>query len=126
MPHKSTLFIIIAVATLFAGVFAEPAAVDTLSESSAVGQTTGNSPDSAINTAAAPDSVAEAVETEAPSVGEPEPADSAYVPPVPTAHTKYIAVVETDVDEHSGAAVELSRADVRLVTAELRRGAGLT
>jgi uncharacterized repeat protein (TIGR02543 family) len=81
----------------------------------------------AVDSAAVPDSAAtaeaEVVDTDAPSAEEPEPADTAYVPPIPTAHTKYVAVVETDVDEHSGAADELSRADVRLVTAELRREA---
>jgi hypothetical protein len=37
--------------------------------------------------------------------------------------TKYVAVVESDVDEQSGAAAELSRAEIRQVTAELRREA---
>jgi hypothetical protein len=36
---------------------------------------------------------------------------------------KYVAVVESDIDEASGASEKISRADVRLVTAELRREA---
>jgi len=40
-----------------------------------------------------------------------------------TAGIKYVAVVESDVDEQSGASEKISRADVRLVTAELRREA---
>jgi len=36
---------------------------------------------------------------------------------------KYVAVVESDIDESSGASEKISRADVRLVTAELRREA---
>jgi len=36
---------------------------------------------------------------------------------------KYVAVVESDIDEGSGASENISRADVRLVTAELRREA---
>jgi hypothetical protein len=36
---------------------------------------------------------------------------------------KYVAVVESDIDEGSGASKKVSRADVRLVTAELRREA---
>jgi hypothetical protein len=39
------------------------------------------------------------------------------------AGVKYVAVVESDVDESSGASEKISRADVRLVTAELRREA---
>jgi hypothetical protein len=41
----------------------------------------------------------------------------------PTAGVKYVAVVETEIDEQSGASAEISRADARLVTAELRREA---
>jgi len=40
-----------------------------------------------------------------------------------TAGIKYVAVVESDIDEGSGASEQISRADVRLVTAELRREA---
>ena len=40
-----------------------------------------------------------------------------------TAGIKYVAVVESDIDESSGASEQISRADVRLVTAELRREA---
>ena len=40
-----------------------------------------------------------------------------------TAGIKYVAVVESDIDEGSGASEKISRADVRLVTAELRREA---
>jgi len=40
-----------------------------------------------------------------------------------TAGIKYVAVVESDIDEASGASEKISRADVRLVTAELRREA---
>jgi len=40
-----------------------------------------------------------------------------------TAGIKYVAVVESDIDESSGASEKISRADVRLVTAELRREA---
>jgi len=40
-----------------------------------------------------------------------------------TAGIKYVAVVESDIDEQSGASEKISRADVRLVTAELRREA---
>jgi hypothetical protein len=36
------------------------------------------------------------------------------------AQIKYVAVVETDLDEQSGAAAKISRADVRQMTAELR------
>jgi hypothetical protein len=39
------------------------------------------------------------------------------------AGVKYVAVVESDIDEASGASEKISRADVRLVTAELRREA---
>jgi hypothetical protein len=42
---------------------------------------------------------------------------------ISTAGVKYVAVVESDVDEQSGASEKISRADVRLVTAELRREA---
>jgi hypothetical protein len=42
---------------------------------------------------------------------------------ISTAGVKYIAVVESDIDEASGASEKISRADVRLVTAELRREA---
>jgi len=40
-----------------------------------------------------------------------------------SAGLKYVAVVESDIDEASGASEKISRADVRLVTAELRREA---
>jgi TolB-like protein len=40
-----------------------------------------------------------------------------------TAGVKYVAVVETEIDEHSGAKAELTSADVRQVTDELRRSA---
>jgi len=36
------------------------------------------------------------------------------------AQIKYVAVVETEIDEQSGAAAKLNRAEVRLMTAELR------
>jgi len=39
------------------------------------------------------------------------------------AQIKYVAVVETDVDAQSGASDQLNPADVRLITAELRREA---
>jgi len=39
------------------------------------------------------------------------------------AGVKYVAIVESDIDESSGASEKISRADVRLVTAELRREA---
>jgi hypothetical protein len=42
---------------------------------------------------------------------------------VSVAGIKYVAVVESDIDEASGASEKISRADVRLVTAELRREA---
>jgi hypothetical protein len=42
---------------------------------------------------------------------------------ISTAGVKYVAVVETDVDIHSGASAQLNSADVRQVTAELRREA---
>jgi len=42
---------------------------------------------------------------------------------ISTAGMKYVAVVESDIDEASGASEKISRADVRLVTAELRREA---
>jgi len=42
---------------------------------------------------------------------------------VSVAGIKYVAVVESDIDESSGASEKISRADVRLVTAELRREA---
>jgi hypothetical protein len=42
---------------------------------------------------------------------------------ISTAGVKYVAVVESDIDESSGASEKISRADVRLVTAELRREA---
>jgi uncharacterized repeat protein (TIGR02543 family) len=141
MPLKSAISVIVAIAAFFAGTVAatayeagdspEAVAVDSV-DTGAVASVAAE-PEAAgtvDSVAVSPDSDAEAeaevVDTEAASAGEPvpaEPADTAYVPPIPTAHTKYIAVVETDVDEHSGAAAELSRADVRLVTAELRREA---
>jgi hypothetical protein len=40
--------------------------------------------------------------------------------PVAYAQIKYVAVVETDLDEQSGAGAALNRAEVRLMTAELR------
>jgi hypothetical protein len=43
--------------------------------------------------------------------------------PTATAQIRYVAVVETDVDEQSGAAAALNRAEVRLMTAELRNAA---
>jgi hypothetical protein len=42
---------------------------------------------------------------------------------LPAVAVKYVAVVESDVDESSGASEKISRADVRLVTAEIRREA---
>lgn len=42
---------------------------------------------------------------------------------ISTAGIKYVAIVESDIDESSGASEKISRADVRLVTAELRREA---
>jgi hypothetical protein len=42
---------------------------------------------------------------------------------ISAAGIKYVAVVESDIDESSGASEQISRADVRLVTAELRREA---
>jgi hypothetical protein len=42
---------------------------------------------------------------------------------ISAAGIKYVAVVESDIDEASGASEKISRADVRLVTAELRREA---
>jgi hypothetical protein len=42
---------------------------------------------------------------------------------MPALAVKYVAVVESDIDAQSGASSEISRADVRLVTAELRREA---
>jgi hypothetical protein len=75
MPLKSAIFIIIAITAFFAGAFAEPAAVDTLSESSAVDQPAANSHDSAINTATAPDSAAADTAQEP----EPKPAIAVYV-----------------------------------------------
>jgi hypothetical protein len=42
---------------------------------------------------------------------------------MPVLAVKYVAVVESELDEQSGASAEISRADVRLVTAELRREA---
>jgi len=36
---------------------------------------------------------------------------------ISTAGIKYVAVVESDIDESSGASEKISRADVRLVTA---------
>jgi hypothetical protein len=42
---------------------------------------------------------------------------------ISAAGLKYVAVVESDIDEASGASEKISRADVRLVTAELRREA---
>jgi len=42
---------------------------------------------------------------------------------ISVAGVKNVAVVESDIDESSGASEQISRADVRLVTAELRREA---
>jgi uncharacterized repeat protein (TIGR02543 family) len=42
---------------------------------------------------------------------------------VSVAGVKYVAVVETEIDAQSGAAAELTPAEVRLITAELRREA---
>jgi hypothetical protein len=42
---------------------------------------------------------------------------------ISAAGIKYVAVVESDIDESSGASEKISRADARLVTAELRREA---
>jgi succinate dehydrogenase hydrophobic anchor subunit len=42
---------------------------------------------------------------------------------MPVAGAKYVAVVETDVDAASGASAELNAAEVREITAELRRQA---
>jgi hypothetical protein len=47
----------------------------------------------------------------------------AFLAGMSVAGIKYVAVVESDVDEASGASEKISRADVRLVTAELRREA---
>lgn len=41
----------------------------------------------------------------------------------PAMAAKYVAIVEGDIDEGSGAAEKISRSDVRLVTAEIRREA---
>jgi hypothetical protein len=117
MPPKLTLFIVLTVAALFAVAFAEPVAAPAPSVAPAA-------PGAAVNTAPGVNAVpvapeadedAEAVSTEA--------TVPAAVPQTSPAHAKYVAVVETDVDIHSGAADELTRADVRLVTAELRREA---
>jgi len=42
---------------------------------------------------------------------------------MPVMAVKYVAVVEGDIDEASGAAEKVSRSDIRLVTAEVRREA---
>jgi hypothetical protein len=42
---------------------------------------------------------------------------------MPALAVKYVAVVETEVDAQSGAAAELTPAEIRLITAELRREA---
>jgi hypothetical protein len=47
----------------------------------------------------------------------------AFLAGMSVAGIKYVAVVESDIDESSGASEQISRADVRLVTAELRREA---
>jgi hypothetical protein len=56
-----------------------------------------------------------------------EPADSVdyaeIAPPPPRTGVKNVAVVETEIDAQSGASAELTSADARLVTAELRREA---
>ncbi|MDR2693886.1 MAG: hypothetical protein LBB74_06690 [Chitinispirillales bacterium] len=114
MPLKSAIFIITAIAALLAGTTAAPEP-----EQAANGIT-----DNIINNVT--DNVI-SVDT----AGIP-PADNDYTaaatadfPPVkpPSARVKYVAVVETDIDEQSGASAEISRADARLVTAELRREA---
>jgi len=48
--------------------------------------------------------------------------DTVAVKP-PSMRMKYVAVVETEIDAQSGASAELTSADARLVTAELRREA---
>jgi hypothetical protein len=48
---------------------------------------------------------------------------AALLAAVPATGEKYVAVVETEIDAESGAAAELTKADVRQVTAELRREA---
>jgi TolB-like protein len=80
-----------------------PAAVET-----GAGDTIYNTADSAAvtGTAAVPDS-----------------ADPYLSVKPPSERMKYVAVVETDIDEQSGATAELTNADARLVTAELRREA---
>jgi len=45
---------------------------------------------------------------------------AAMIAPVTYAQMKYVAVVETEVDEQSGAAAKLNKAEVRLITTELR------
>jgi len=47
----------------------------------------------------------------------------AFLVVISAAGVKNVAVVESDIDEQSGASEKLTRADVRLVTAELRREA---
>jgi uncharacterized protein YraI len=42
---------------------------------------------------------------------------------ITAAQVKYVAVVETDVDAQSGAAVKINKAEVRLITAALRNEA---
>jgi TolB-like protein len=54
---------------------------------------------------------------------EPDSADPYLAVKPPSERMKYVAVVETDIDEQSGASAELTHADARLVTAELRREA---
>jgi len=44
-------------------------------------------------------------------------------PTATIAQTKYVAVVETELDATSGAVADLSAAEVREITAELRREA---
>jgi len=53
-----------------------------------------------------------------PDAGTPEPVIKPY-----SARVKNVAVVETEIDAQSGASAELTSADARLVTAELRREA---
>jgi hypothetical protein len=84
-----------------------PAAVETVPDNTAYGTA---------EAAASPDAAVSADDTDS---AEP------YLPPVkpPSVPVKYVAVVETDIDGQSGASAELTSADARLVTAELRREA---
>jgi hypothetical protein len=120
MPSKSKftpfLYLFLSLATACAAALAQEPATGTepAAEDKPVfdGQT-ATDPDTANTAQTPPPDVP--VDTDTP---EPEPVIKPY-----SARVKNVAVVETEIDAQSGASAELTSADARLVTAELRREA---